>query len=404
MDKIEALWNRRRSEYWKMASRYWKLITMNSGLTFVLYVILIVGSIYYKKWLDTLTPSFPSALLIALAVGIFVIRSPIRTFIESADLVFLLPLETQLEIYFKKSRLYSFQLQCVTIIVLLVLFSPLYFRMINHSFLALAASAILIFAAKWWNIDCKWQEQYIPQPFMIKLVRAVVSFGFVYAVVNGRLIFLVLILICVMAIISLISRRLANQRLLKWDRLLEMENKQLMILYRFANLFTDVPQLKGKVKPRFWLNALTQFTYGQPSVFKMFYAKTFIRSHEYFGMFIRLTVAGMVIELFLTNGYSTYFILLAVMYISAVQLLTLWRHITPQALADLYPIHEQIKQQNYLQILFSLLVIQGVLLSIAGAVAVGSFISFIILLILSLALNAVFTLGYVRAKIKSTPV
>ncbi|MFC7391685.1 ABC transporter permease [Scopulibacillus cellulosilyticus] len=401
MDKVEALWNRRRSEYWKMASRYWKLITKNSGLVFVLYVIIIVGSIYYKKWLDTLTPSFPSALLIALAISIFVIRTPIRTFLESADLVFLLPLESKLGTYFKKSRQYSFQLQCITIIICLVLFSPLYFRMINHSFLALIATAILIFAAKWWNIDCKWQEQYIPQTFLFKFIRGIVSLCFVYAVVSGKHIILVLLLLCVMVGLSILFRSQANKRLLKWDRLLEMENKQMMILLRFANLFTDVPQLKGKVKPRFWLNGLTEFSYGQESVYKKFYAKTFIRAHEYFGLYVRLTIIGMIIEVLFTHGYSTYFVLLAVMYLTAVQLLTLWYHVTPQALADLYPIANKIREKSYLQILFILLVIQGIVLSLAGGFAIGTLMSFIILLVLSILLNIVFTLGYVRHKIKT---
>lgn len=40
---------------------------------------------------------------------------------------------------------------------------------------------------------------------------------------------------------------------LKWDRLIEVENSMVMFFYRIANAFTDVPQLRNKVRERTYL-------------------------------------------------------------------------------------------------------------------------------------------------------
>lgn len=405
MDKITALWYRRRSDYWKMASRYWKLIGKNSGFMFVLYVIIIVGSIYYKKWLDTLPDTFPSALLISVVVSLFVIRTPIRTFVQKADLVFLLPVEPKLDHYFKKSRQYSFLLQCVSLLFIMIIFSPLYFRMINPNAWAFLTTLVLIFAVKWWNIDCRWQEQFLLRVNESKLIRGVLSFLFVYGVVNGDYFIYVLLLIVIMFIFSFYySHRQAMDRLLKWDRLLEMENKQLMLFLKFANLITDVPLIKGRVKPRSWLNGLTNmFRYEQGSVFKNYFIKTFIRADEYFGIYLRLTVVGAIIGLIFNNGYSIYFVLAAVIYITGLQLLPLWYHSVPQALADLYPIADKMKKKSFVAILFPLLFMQGVILSIVFSLSVGTIQSFILLFIIGCLISIVFTFGYVQRKIKKSP-
>ncbi|TCP29271.1 ABC-2 type transport system permease protein [Scopulibacillus darangshiensis] len=405
MDKIIALWYRRRSDYWKMALRYWKLVGKNSGLMFSLYVIIIVGSYYYKQWLDGLPDNFPSALLITVVAGIFVIRTPIRTFVQEADLVFLLPLEPRLNGYFRKSRQYSFLLQCVTLLFVMVIFSPLYFRTINPDFWGFAATLILIFGVKWWNVDTSWQEQFLQRPWESKLIRGCLSLLFLYSLLNGNHFIFVLLLIAVMFGFSFFyAHRQAQDRLLNWDRLLAVEHKQLMLLLKFANLITDVPEMKTRIKPRLWLNGLTnRFSYGQESVFKKYFLKTFIRAHEYFGIYIRLTIIGGIIEVLFTDGYATYFVLIAIVYITGLQLLTLWHHPTPQALTDLYPVADVLKQRSFVMILLNLLMIQGVVLGLIGAFVIGTFTSVILLVITGLFIAFLFSYGYVRRKIKKSP-
>ncbi|PAF11597.1 hypothetical protein CHH61_26455, partial [Shouchella clausii] len=43
---------------------------------------------------------------------------------------------------------------------------------------------------------------------------------------------------------------------LKWEYLIDQEERRMTSFYRLANMFTDVPKLKDRVKRRKWLDWL----------------------------------------------------------------------------------------------------------------------------------------------------
>ncbi len=80
---------------------------------------------------------------------------------------------------------------------------------------------------------------------------------------------------------------------LPWERLIENEEKRMAFFYQLANLFTDVPHLRNRVKRRKWLDPFL----GRQSVthyqtYTYLYSRTFFRSGDYFGLFMRLTIIG----------------------------------------------------------------------------------------------------------------
>lgn len=401
MAEINELWQKRRSAYWKMTLRYWNLIGKNSGLMFALYILVIVGGFYYKQWLSRLSPAFPGALVISLVIFLFAVHAPIRTFVRQADIVFLLPIEAEMDGYFRKSKVYSFFIQSASLAALLIIVSPLYFRSVDSRIGAFVLLAAAAFAVKAWNIDCRWCEQYIDERLPLNCLRVVLSFLFIYAAASGRSYWLLIVCAAVMLAGSVfLFHRQAKAGLLKWERLLEMENKQMMQFLHFANLFTDVPILKRKVHPRGWLNGLLKIrSFAAESVFKQLFLKTFVRAGDYFGLYVRLTVVGSALVFFLKNGYYTVFIIAAVVFLTALQLIPLWKHPLPQALAGLYPIAERVKQRNFVQILFWLLIGQTAVLSAAGGIAVRSSVGFLLFLAAGAAVAALVVYGYVNRKI-----
>lgn len=52
-----SLWRERVGSYWNEAIRYLRLIA-NSGFLFTVYVLLLIGSVYYSRLLDSLPESF----------------------------------------------------------------------------------------------------------------------------------------------------------------------------------------------------------------------------------------------------------------------------------------------------------------------------------------------------------
>ena len=72
----------------------------------------------------------------------------------------------------------------------------------------------------------------------------------------------------------------------------------MMLLYRIANMFVDVPALKERVARRKWLDFILSMI-GEKRTYLYLYTRTFLRSGNYFGLYVRLLALGGVILYFI---------------------------------------------------------------------------------------------------------
>lgn len=398
MEAINQLWRSRCSENFRRQLRYWNLIGKNSGLMFFVYAMILAGAFYYKKWLDSLPAHFPGGLLLTLLFTLLVVPSPIRTFLQRADCVFLLPAESELNSYFVKSCLYSFAMQSLLLSVFLIISAPLYFQQSGNSETAYLIAALAIFAAKGWNIYCHWREQRIDETKPLIILRTFLSFLLLFAVLNGMRWVAYLSCAAVMLVISfLLFEKQAARGLLSWERLIAMETRQEMKFLRFANLFTDVPKLRRHVRPRIWLTRFVPARgFDRNEVYRQLFLKTFIRADDYFGIYCRLNIIGCLTVYFVSMGIWTLFLIASLVYLTGLQLLPLWRYSFPQALEGMYPVKKSYKKKAFTRLLIGLLAAESVLLSISGLLADGRFLNLLLYLISGLGVSLVFVFGYVR--------
>ena len=95
----------------------------------------------------------------------------------------------------------------------------------------------------------------------------------------------------------------------------------MMRFYRFANLFTDVPHLRGAVKRRQWLDFVMSgipFKKGQAQRYLV--ARTFIRTDDLFYLWIRLTAIGALFAAFISAQPITWIIAGALSFATVIQL------------------------------------------------------------------------------------
>ncbi|WP_100488930.1 ABC transporter permease [Sporolactobacillus pectinivorans] len=401
MDPLNRLWSKRCSDHFQMELRYWNLIGKNSGLMFFLYAMIIIGGFYYKKWLDVLPQHFPGVLLISLILALFVVRSPIRTFMQRADLVFLLPAEAKLGSYFRKSRFYSFCLQSIVLIIVLMVCAPLYFRTGGGDGPAYFALAGVAVALKWWNIDSHWQEQSIDDVKPLKILRFTLSLLLLYATAGRFTVYSLVACAAVMLIASIfLFHRQSHTGLLNWGSLVEMEDRQALQFLRFANLFTDVPRLKHHIHARRSVSAFFPIrSFSQKGVYQQLFIKTFIRADDYFNLYIRLTVVGMLACYFINIGFYTAFVVASAVYLTGLQLFPLWMHPFPQALAGMYPVPDSLRKQSFIRLVFILLITQTVFISVAGAAGSKSLISLLLFLLAGVSVSVLFTFVYVERRV-----
>jgi ABC-2 type transport system permease protein len=353
--------------------RYLRLI-FNDHLKLVLIFLVGAGAFYYQQWLQTLPEDFPSAFVLAILLSIALTRSPIRTFLKEADLVFLLPLETKLSGYFWYSKAYSFFIQCYIVTLLFAALLPLYLYVEKSSILSILIMLFVLYMVKAWNVFMTWNIQYFIENsirFSDAIIRFTVNFVFCYFLFSqAPLFYLVVIGLIMLSLLFYFDRFTSAKKRLKWEQLIELESKRMMMFYRIANLFTDVPTVKEQVRKRSWLNWLTtRIPFSSEGTYKYLFIRTFIRSSDYFGIYLRLLIIGGTLLYFLPFGYAKLIIYLFFCYLSGFQLLPLYRHHATKIWVDLYPLSKEDKHESFLYILRRLLYINGVLLAVVPLAA-----------------------------------
>ncbi len=177
---------------------------------------------------------------------------------------------------------------------------------------------------------------------------------------------------------------------LNWEYLISEEGKKMMLLYRIANMFVDVPALKERVSRRKWLDFILSMI-GEKRTYLYLYTRTFLRSGNYFGLYMRLLVLGGVILYFIPFLYGRFIVSLIFLYLIGYQLLTLWKHHRMKIWLDLYPVGVDEKKNDFLTLLNAILIIGSVVFTVIFALATKDFIMTGILFVVSI----LFSIGFV---------
>ncbi len=255
MTDAKTLWESRRHHYWREARSYLKLI-LNSGFVVSAYFLFLFLTVYYQQFVADLSPDFP---LVPLLTALFAWRltaGSIRTFVKPADVVFLLPYEAHLTDYFKRAIAYSSLWQLAYILLLFMAIGPMFTALIGSG--AVFWSVLLVLCiVKCWNLLCVWEEQRLVSRgdrLSHIILRLIINGVTAYLLFSEATIWLTgILLVLMISLYMFYWRSFQKKYALKWDRLIEVENSMVMFFYRIANAFTDVPQLRNKVRERTYL-------------------------------------------------------------------------------------------------------------------------------------------------------
>ncbi|WP_096201470.1 ABC transporter permease [Bacillus sp. FJAT-45350] len=395
MNDVKDLWNIRVKEYWNEAIRYLRLIG-NSGFLFTIYLLIIIGGYYYSVFLSWLPESAPVPLFFTLFFAFYLNRSPVRTFVKHGDLVFLLPLEPRLKSYFRASLIYSFIFQAFVIILFFIVLGPLFTQRIVDERMVYYMTLILLLFVKFWNVHSSWYEQMLPsqqERFWHACLRFAINVSFTFLLfVQASFTYLAAIGVLMVVLSLVYYRKLSLKHSLKWEHLLEVEERMLTLFYRVANAFTDVPKLRSTVKRRMWVNAIVDFIpFNKRSTFSRLYIKSFVRANDYFGVYIRLLVIAAILLAVVPEGFIRLLVFLLFLYMSGLQLSTLWHHHDTKIWVNLYPIKKESKTSAFSFVVFVLLVIKTIILS-AYLFVLGEGLNSILLLLIGAIFS--YTYGY----------
>lgn len=388
----QQFWKNRFVEYMQEMQKYLRYI-FNGHFVFVLVFALGGGAYYYSDWVKTLDSDFPVAPIMAIILALLVTRSPIHTFLKEADLVFILPLETQLKSYFNRSILFSWMMQGYLLLIVLAALMPMYAKVSGSNFTDFIWLLVVLLIMKIFNLYISWyalKYQEISTSQVDWVIRFFINGVLVYLVINQSILMLQVFALLVLIGLFFYYRTATRLKILKWDRLIDLERKRLLSFYRIANLFTDVPSLSGKVARRKGLDGiLAMIPFGQKSTYTYLYARTFLRANDYVGLLVRLTMIGSIIIFALPNIWSHLFVTLLFLFMTAIQLLPIWKVHEWKLWISLYPVPDKMRETAVIKWISYFLLIEDVVFVIV-LLAKGEWTSAIAVLLV----GAVFIIGF----------
>jgi ABC-2 type transport system permease protein len=393
MFNVLKLWSDRSKQTSKELSRYLRYI-FNGHLMIVL--IFLIGSLtfYYQQWVKTLDESFPAGVIMAVILGIFLTYSPVYTFLLDADRVFLLPIENKLTKYFMRSGIVSFGLQAYILLMVLAAMMPMYVHVSGSTYKTFFNFVFLLLILKIWNLATRWRIQYYVEKNVHRtdsFIRYCLNTVFMYLAFMSSPKFLLIILFVMMLGLYFFFYQNTKKKGLKWEEIILLEQNRLTGFYRIANLFTDVPKFKDEVKRRKWLDWVAKnIVFQQNNTQLYLLTRTFLRSGDYLGLVIRLTVIGGLVIYYWDFIYGQFLFLMLFLYLTGFQLLPLKNHHQNVLWIDLYPISEQ-REKAFKKILTWVLTLQTVVLSLLFVLK-GEWLLFLI----GLGIGLVFAVVFVR--------
>ncbi|QHE51350.1 ABC transporter permease [Pontibacillus sp. HMF3514] len=370
MINARTLWRDRLQNHAKEMNRYLRLM-FNDHFSFAMFFFLVGMAYVYQQWLSSLPEDFPTAWLMAIVFGLVIAYSPVRTLLKEADLVFLLPAESQLGPFFRNGWLYSFFTQVFYLFFIVVAFGPLYFTSFpERSITEYVLFCVVLVVFKAWNLLAHWWEvnsRMRYSGYLDTIFRIVLNtLTFYFIVVGDALLFAAITTVLFFGVMMYDYTLAKKRRGIAWDVLIEKESARMQAFYRIANLFTDVPHLKKTIKKRHWLVRLLKepISHASGNSYDYLYRITFVRSSDYLGMYLRLLVIAGALVYYVPNIWVKLGFAFLFLYLSGFQMMTLWQHHRHLDWLELYPVPLEQRKSALLKWLFQLLLFKTFVLGV----------------------------------------
>jgi ABC-2 type transport system permease protein len=398
----EGLWKERFFGFSKEIQKYLRYI-FNGHLVFVMVIGLGGVAYYYSEWVKTLTSEFPAELIMAFVLAIVLTRSPILTFLKEADTIFLLPLETKLQGYFTKSIILSLVLQTYLLLFIFAAFMPMFAKVTGADFTDFWLLMLIMIMVKYLNLRIHWHVLKFQERLTVNIdgcIRFLLNAVLLYLLfVKANTWFSILIILLLAGLLSY-YRQAVKDKALKWERLVELEGKRMMAFYRVANLFTDVPKLRGKVARRKYLDWIVSFVpYKQNKSYLFLYARTMLRANDYAGLLIRLTFIGSFVLAAFVSIWASVLVTVFVLYITGIQLLPVWKQHELKIWVSLYPLPDILREKAVIQLVSYFLLFETVLFFIVLLV-LGNWMAAVASIVAGMVFILIFK-NYAAKKLKS---
>ncbi|GAX01241.1 ABC transporter permease [Secundilactobacillus silagei] len=369
---MNNLYRKRLASHLKEMFKYLRLV-FNDHFVFALLIFIGGLGLAYSNGLKGLSPHLWWARPVIVVVLLLVLQlGRFATLFQDADVVFLLPREADIRQYLKGARLYSeglaFIYELFGMFILLPFIQvtdsmPVFdLAMIAVAQLLLKDSLFSLAIVSRFQVKASWLKQTFWFKWLVPLIILLVS------VYGMPLIGLLL------ALILAVGLRVADRRFnavpFDWWHAIGLENNRMLGVYRFFNLFTNVPMLKGVAKRRRYLDWLLNSVKATPkNTYLYLYSRGIVRSGEFSGLYLRLTILGMILLYFVRGTWLPIALAALFLYLIGFQLIPFYWQFDDIVFTHLYPIAESQRVNGFRRLMFALTGLTAILFLIMVIIA-----------------------------------
>lgn len=368
MNSLYDVWRTRFTHYMGEVQKYMRFV-FTGHLAIVIMFVLGAGGYQYSQWLKVASSDFPAIWLAAAIMGILLGFSRPVTLIRKPDEVYLLPLETKLPQYFNKAIKYTLGSQIILVVLLYLVTWPMLRQVAGLKPSTILVGLVAALLLKWWNIHSEFSYRWAYKGhhvWMDRIVRMICSFVLIASILYIQFIPIIIMILIIFSYPMFWKKKL-QETPFPYEHFVRLEENRMMAIYRFANYFTDVPNIHGSIKRRAWLDWVYKLIpYAKQNTQAYLVFRTFVRTDDHFYLWLRLTVISALASAFIHIPVAIAVVVAALAFATAIQLKQALTTSTDFRMDMLYPLPENSRKKATVKIVRYTIIIQAIIVLLAG--------------------------------------
>ena len=369
---LRELYAKRRSQFWGEILPYLGYV-IQSGVAVVFLFLLIAFSAWYTSLVQHIPPDLPIRWIMLAVLFPVTVNSSIRTYLQTADTVFLMPQESKMNHYFFKGWVGGTIYKSIGLLLVLLTLWPLYIRSDSAPKALLASIAVLI-GLKLLSSYGSWKELHMTSRASAAAYRALRWMVIALTIASWlwypgvrSLIFIVLIGATYIA-----SLMVPSKHPVAWERLIQVEKRQAGRVMMVLSWFVNVPQREQRVYARKWLSRWGRgIPWRKETAYRYLLVKSLIRS-DIFGILIRVGVLGALLVWWTRGSLATSAVYLVSLLIAGLQLSSLRKLHHESFWLHVYPLPAGTRRVNEVKLVFQVQLLWAILLWLPMLVSIAA--------------------------------
>ena len=350
-DLLRQLWRSRANAFRAEVAPYFRYVAQ-SGFGLLVTALLLAAAIQYTLWLNEFPPDVPLGLYGAAWLWLAAVWAPMRTYLQEADTVFLLPMErAALNVYIRPLLVRAAAGGAIRALGAFALLAPLYVRA-PHTLATAAGRPLWLLAAAFaaigaWNAWGAWRERQTIEALprmLLRLARYGATIAAAWGLLNAPLAPALAFAALAAWLVTALGR-LPRRQVLPWERLIREEARARLRWQRFLSWFVDIPLEGWRPARRRWAAwAGDRLPWDRRHMWHYLYAKTFVRG-ETFGAWLRWHAVIGLLMLVFRASLADWALLVIGVLVGGVQLHELRRIRFPPLIVTLPLPEEDVRRQ-----------------------------------------------------------